>query len=215
MAYGITGFIFGFHREILARGLKHGVDARRDGEGFLHSAARQTGGIGLNASKMALFGAPVLLLGHMLSTTVREALFNSEAFAEAEDEDELEEWLMKRAWSRSGLYGAFDIPYNLVTGVRYDNDLAGLYAGPHRKMYLDALQTALELGVGRNSANDKAENRAVASIGDIIINGGANFALALAPGGPLLTPLKGVASYGVDIADPSKALADALFPIDD
>lgn len=213
LIYGITGFIYSFHREVLGRMLKAGVDGRREGEGRVRAGVRQAAGAAQNAMLLGAPAAMALFAGHALTTLVREALFNPDGWDRAEDEDELEEWLLKRAFSRTGLIGAYDIPYNMVTALRWERDLAANAAGPHIGTLLDTAQSVAALWMGRNSANtNAAENKAAMKLGRLLLEGGGNMLLASIPGGPLTTAGKGAFMYGWNALDPGKKIADGLYP---
>lgn len=209
IAYGITGFIFSFHREVLARLFKAGVEGRRDGEGRAKAAGRQALGAGLNIARVAPAVA-ALYTGHLLTTALREALFNQDEWEKQEKEGTLEEWLAKRAFSRTGLTGAFDIPLNLATGIRYERDIASAYAGPHIGYWLENVEAAMKIGgLGRNSPNTFTTERAAAQkLLDTAWSVGGGMAISTLPGGPLLRPVYGGAMYGMEAFSPAELIED-------
>ena len=138
--YGIMSFTMAFHRNILVRNVRRVAKAE---------GVTQKGALMANAAA----GVGVLFAGQLLATVVREALFNRDKWEELDDDDELLEWLMVRAFGRTGLTGMFDPLVNLVTGIRYDRDLTTATAGPYLGSILQNLQTMMELGGGRNSPN--------------------------------------------------------------
>lgn len=215
LIYGITGFIFSFHRNVLGRMLKQGVDARRPGEGRARATVRQAAGAARNVARYSL---PIgtLIAGHTLASIFRDFLFAPDGWEDAEEEDELTEWLLSRAWSRTGLMGAWDIPYNLITGLRYDRDLASAGVGPHIGVPLQAAQKFGNIWFGRNSENtNTTENRGLDAVASLVLTGFGNMAISAIPGGPLTTAAKGAAIHGWTYLDPGQLVADTLFPLDE
>lgn len=212
--YGITGFIFGFQREIINPLLKRGVDARRDGESKAHALARQTIGASRNAA-VALPSLAAIYSGVLLTSALREAIFNRDGWDEAEEEDRLAEWLMEGALYRTGYMGAFDIPWQQIRRRKWDKDMAALYAGPHRAFFLDKADVLLDVPFGRNSPNtDTTERRAAESTLDALLSTGVNFGLSYVPGGPITRPLYGAAMYSWDALSPAEILAEEMYPDD-
>jgi hypothetical protein len=212
MIYGITGFIYSFHSNVLLPLFKRGIDKRGDSESLAKYAARSTFGsarniVGAAPAMAALFG------GHLLVTVLREALFNRETWEKKEDEDELAEWLMQRAFARTGLLGAWDIPYNLYTGVKYQRDLAGAYAGPHMSWWLGNLEKIIALKT-RNSPNtNTAERQATEAALDMIGAVAQTMLVAAVPSGGSLTTIgMGASIFGFDALDPAAMVAEEIFP---
>ena len=212
MIYGITGFIYSFHSNVLLPLFKRGIDKRGDNESLAKYAARSTFGsakniLGAAPAMAALFG------GHLLVTILREALFNKETWDKKEDEDELAEWLMQRAFARTGLTGAWDIPYNLYTGVKYQRDLAGAYAGPHMGWWLGNLEKIISLKT-RNSPNtNTAERQALEASIDMLGAVLQTMIVSAVPSGGSLTTIgMGASIFGFDALDPAAMIAEEVFP---
>lgn len=144
--YSIMSFIDGFHRNVLLRTLHRGVSE----DAGTVSWERLSKG----AANVALAAVPAgtLFAGQLLVTIVREMLLNAER-VEDMDDDELYDYMLARAWSRTGLTGRFDPLIQIATGVKYENDLTGLIAGPYNSFFMGQYQTMFEAIWGRNSPN--------------------------------------------------------------
>lgn len=212
--YGITGFIFSFHANILLPLFKKGIAPKMMDEGPAHYAARRVLGSTRNIS-YALPAIASLYMGQMLAYVLRTAIFNPEKFDEFEDDDEMYEWLIAQAFTRSGLMGAWDIPYNLLTGLKYGTDLAGLYAGPHTRFHFDRLEDVLMLGIRNSEKTEKAERKAVAAAAELVLHTGGNLAISALPGGPLLAAAYGVGINVLSASSPGEMFADAMYPEDE
>jgi hypothetical protein len=172
--YGIMSFTMAFHRNILVRNVRRIKNADGFGNAALHTGH-------------AAMGVGVLLAGQLLTTVIREAIFNPEKWREKEDEDDLLKWLFQRAFARSGLTGMFDPLVQLFTGIKYERDLTSIAAGPYAAYFLYNLQRIISAWAGRNSPNtNTAENNAVRAGYQMIFQPGLMAGVAnLLPGGPI------------------------------
>lgn len=171
--YGIMSFTMAFHRNILVRNVRRIAKA----EGMT-----QKGVLMANAAA----GVGVLFAGQFLATVIREALFNQDKWEELDDDDKLLEWLLVRAFGRTGLTGMFDPLVNLATGIRYDRDLTTATAGPYLGSILQNVQTMMELGGGRNSPNtNTAEWNAARALYQLAITPLLMASATVLPAGPI------------------------------
>jgi len=177
--YGIMSFIDGFTRNVLLRNLYRGVKS----EDRWHVA-----GVKMTYNT-ALAAAPfgVLLAGHMLTTILREALLNEDKWDELEEEGELEEWLFKRAFFRTGITGRLDPLIQMGVGIKYERDLTAITAGPYLSYQMQNMQRIYAAFAGRNSDNtNTAEYNAMRAAYSLLVQPLANIALSnLGPMGPL------------------------------
>lgn len=213
MMYGITGFIYAFHSNVIAPTFKRHIEERGDTESLAKYVARS----GVGSVRNLAIAAPsvaALYTGHLLVTMLREALFNADKWKELEeddDEDALMNWLLGRTFARTGLIGAWDIPYNLYTGVKYSRDLAGAYAGPHTSWALSSIEDIVRLGSDRNAAStNTGEWNALDTVLELLMETGSSLAISSMPGGSIASPVYGGAMWAIDAYNPSDVLTDML-----
>lgn len=209
MVYAIMSFPYSFTRSIHLRTvLKAARDydiERADGRSTAGAASK----VGLTATGVFVGGFTALILGQLMTTIVREAIFNGEAWEEREKEEGregVERWLLQLAFSRSGIAGAFDPILQAYTGLRYERDLTALAAGAHLSFFLNTgLQTFGGLLTERNSPNtNTSEYKAVKAAYQTIAAPAISLGLSLMPGGPFIGALAGVGIQGLT----SNAMAD-------
>jgi len=152
--YGIMSYLISFQRNIINRTFLRGVGDR---ETFMGKG----GQVGVNLLNAA---APVTLLfaGHVLSTILREFLLNQEVWQKKEDDDELLEWLLARALSRTGLAGVLEPPARALVGLAYEKDIANFLVGPYGSAWLKNAEAILNVASWRNSPNTNTAERAAA-----------------------------------------------------
>ena len=213
MMYGITGFIYSFHSNVIAPTFKRHIEERGDTESLAKYVARS----GVGSVRNLAIAAPsvaALFTGHLLVTMLREALFNPDKWKELEDDDDedaLIKWLLERTFARTGLIGAWDIPYNLYTGVKYSRDLAGAYAGPHTSWALSNIEDIVRLGSDRNAAStNTAEWNALDTVLELLMETGSSLAISSMPGGSIAAPVYGGAMWAIDAYNPSDVLTDMM-----
>lgn len=148
--YGIMSFIDGFTRNVLLRNVMRGTT---DEDGTFTRFAK-------GGANVALAGMPfgILLAGHFLSTTLREALLNSQKFEEKAEDDELLEWLFERAFWRTGIAGRVDPVIQTFNGVKYERDLTAVTAGPYLAQMLQNVMTITKVMQGESGRNSKNTN---------------------------------------------------------
>lgn len=193
--YGIMSFIDAFTRHILIRSAVRGID---EDDGLAVKGLK----VGANtALTLAPFAA--VYAGHFASTVLRETLLNSDKMESFDDDDERLEWLMERAFYRTGVVGRFDPVAQIVTGVKYERDLTAISTGPYAAAIYQDVQTMMEAFVGRNSGNtNTSEHNAVTAAYRLIGQPLAAAAISqMGPAGPISiwasrAALVGASSYG-------------------
>ena len=194
MVYGIMSFSYGFARNVMFRPL---LNTQRDAR--LRQDAGQTAGrawsvsAAQNAGHAGVFVGS-MFLAHLLTTMMREAIFNGDKWDEKERDGELWTWLWNLALSRIGLYGPLDPLVQAVTGLKYERDLTSLAVGPHAGFFAGAAQALLSPMIGRNSPNTNTSEWNAAKAGYQLLGVPAAAALLTAiPGGPFTGPALGFA----------------------
>lgn len=143
--YGIMSFIDAFTRNVIWRTLERGI---KDDDGKIK------GGVKMSANAAtALLPMGILIGGQILSSIVREAIFNADKLEEKMEDEDFYEWLIMKGIDRSGVSGRLSPLLNLMTGIRYDTDMTSLFAGPYTAFFLNNIQNILGTFMGRNSAN--------------------------------------------------------------
>jgi len=161
MVFSLTSFLYAFfqnvHLATIERAKRNYRAGRETGQGRVQAAYGATGRAlwSLGAGFSAAF------VGQMVATMAREALFSTEQWEEKFEEDELYQWLVSRAFSRTGVGGPFDVLLNAVTGLKYERDLTSLMTGAGPSYMLGQFQNILRgMGVtGRNSPNTNTAER--------------------------------------------------------
>lgn len=217
MAYGITGFTYAFHSEIIHRLTKSNYDVDDKGTGVRGLVGRNSARLGGIGGNLILAAAPMAMLyyGQGLAYMLRVAMTDPEDFEEkfgekASDEDLVTYFFnamnenQRQIISRSGLLGAYDIPYNAVTGAVWGRDLSSMLAGP----YLSELTQAPQASIAQHSMfNAKGTNtyewKAMNEWLDVIVREGAGLGLSAMPGAGITAPLKMGAYLAIDAADPA------------
>ena len=185
----LTSFIYKFTQEIHLAAL---AATRRDadllGVGkrdiLKNNKMEYAKALGPHALNFSL-GFSFLFAGQLLTTIAREWLFSPERWDEKGDEDERAQWLMNLALSRTGVAGVLDIPWNLMTGLRYERDLTSLTAGAAGGYMAGNIQNILRgLSLtGRNSPNNtNAEHSAVKALYRLTAVPAASILLSNMPG---------------------------------
>lgn len=165
-AFAIMSFMMSFHRQILLRTLRRGVDPEK---GNLSPERLAKG-----AANIALAFAPAaaLIAGHMLVQVLRDMASNWDEFEKLFDEWDDEEKratnierIFMIALTRAGLIGRFDLPVQVMTGIRYDADLTRVYAGAYYTSILQQAQAMISPLISRRNSpkTNTAEHNAVAA----------------------------------------------------
>lgn len=177
--YGIMSFNDGFTRNMIIRNAVRGINPE-------DSNLTKTGKIAANVS-MSVHTWGVIFAGHILFTVIREYLTNGDKWEEKDEKDELMDWLLDRAFFRTGITGRLDPLAQAYTGVKWDRDLTALTAGPYIGSTLQELQTIMEAFAGRNSPDtNTTEFNAARALYRLAIQPAANALIsAYAPAGPI------------------------------
>lgn len=177
MAYGLLSFSMAFMRNVLIKNFKK-VQRVYEAQGA--AGAAKVAALQVAAPLTALY------MGHLLTTTAREALLNPEKWEEKEKEGELVTWLMQLAFSRAGFTGLADPLYNALLGVKYQRDLANILAGASGSFYLQNLERIARYFVVNSENTNNAERNLVRGLYELLGQTTAAAAVGYLPGGPML-----------------------------
>lgn len=189
MVFGIQSFMRAYTRNVLI------ASAKKVNREF------QDNGMVSATSMLALQMIPNFALlygGHLLVSTLREALLNGDRLEREREDDNLVPYLMELGFMRAGFYGAFDPWVNMYKSLRYEADSKTILVGASLSFYSRALDRML--GVTnrfRNSPNTvAAEYQAAVGFWDTFVTTGVS-ALTSMPGpGPIAgTALGGFATF--------------------
>jgi hypothetical protein len=162
--YAIQSFMMSFHRNALRRTLLRGT--RPD-----DSMGRRIENMGLNLA-LAAPATTVLFSAIVIQEIVRTAATDYGKFEEWEEEEDktVEEQILVRAFSRSGLTGRWDSLYQLYTGVKYETDVTSVAVGAYVTNMATNLGDIGSAFVGRNSKNtNSAEHDAAEAFYNLAI----------------------------------------------
>lgn len=218
LAYGLTAFNYSFYHNLVERPLTRAGarvgesyrDARQAGAGPVGAGVRAGVSAGREGSKIAA-AAGAVYAGSLMTTAVREALFNSDAWQQHEEEGNLQEWLMDLALARTGVNGPFDPVAQALTGLKYERDLSGLVAGPHLGYMLSAAQDIIKGFAGDGSADtNTAYHNAAKGAYNLLAVPAISYALSSIPGGPIASTAAGAAMQYLTSRQASKHFATAV-----
>jgi hypothetical protein len=188
LAYGIMSFMYAYTRNVTYRLGKQAIRGVTEKGLTAQDRLAMTAGPGL---ALAVLGSM-----QMGMASLRDKLTNSD-----ESEERPTALTTIQYMSRAGAFGNLDPLINGVMGAKYERDLTALIAGPYVGQYLQDAQKMVGLipaPIGKNSANtNSAEWNAARAGYNAVAVPGIAFALALAPGGPLMR-----IGYGLMIASP-------------
>ena len=191
IVYGITSFIYSFQDKVL-KGM-----ARKVGREYKISkelgASKKKATLDATAYVTASIAPAVMTLfaGHFLVSTVRELIFNEERFdREWEDNDKdavkfVKDYLFPLAFARSGFTGAFDPFYQMVTGLKYQRDLANTLIGT-AGYAAQNLEPIIEYGFNINNSENTlaSEYNALVGLWNLTVNPVLSTGYALIPMSP-------------------------------
>jgi hypothetical protein len=167
-------YAYGFQRNVLepmthqlGRDFTQPYQRARGAGAGRASAGAQAAWNGMQGAMGFSAAAGVLVLGSLLATTGREAIYNSDKWEEHAKNGTLMEWLMGLAVSRSGLGGTLDMIGQMITGLKYTADMATILEGGNPKFegqnvadLLRGLATILEPNAPETNAKLHAATRA-------------------------------------------------------
>ena len=233
LMYGITGFIFSFHSNVLLPLLKYDIDSRRQSESLAKYASRRVYGTTRNIVQ-AFPAMSILFVAQGLAYMLREAMADPDGWEEMARRDGHNLFPDETLWqfyvrnivgdgigsdefnrtlTRSGLMGALDIPFNIATGVKYQRDIEAFIAGPHIATAVDPIEKLLKLRVSNSENTNSAEHNALEAVAGLATGTGLPMLLSAAPGGG---PLSSAAKMGISVAeqrlDFAEELAQRLYP---
>jgi hypothetical protein len=196
LVYALTSFSYAFFRNVhMATINRTGRDyeiRRAGGDTKQMAILKGVGDVAMTAG----LGLGTMMLGQIMLSVLRNALFNPEQWDKKKKDGTLQSWLFWNSLSRSGAFGPSDLILNALTGVRYERDLTSLAAGPGLGLQFSFLQNlATALGAGaKNSPNTNTAERQLwksmyMAIGAPLIGLGLS-------GIPAAGPLSWVTRYG-------------------
>ena len=183
IVYGIQSFIAAFTRGVHLHMLKRVAREYKN-----HGAVSAT----TIMVTQNLVPAVGLFAGHMLFSTLREALLNQDKWKEEEEKDNLVPYLTKLAASRSGVAGRFDPVVNAVSSIRYQADLTNILVGSTPSYYAKAAMRIAGIGIDNSENTVSAEYQAARGAYDIAIPYFAAYMVSSGKLGPKLGALAGV-----------------------
>ena len=168
LVYNLQSFLYSFQKNVINRAGNLAKQAVT--EKGLTAADRMT-----MLAPAAMM--PILLVVAGAVSEAREELLGDPT-RERETADK-----MFLALSRSGLTGVADVYANMITGVKYERDIATTAVGPALGRLFDGGQTFIELFSSNNSAEtNTAERKAAKAIWDLTIEPAGNAAMSILPG---------------------------------
>lgn len=168
LVYNLQSFLYSFQKNVINRAGNLAKQAVT--EKGLTAADRMT-----MLAPAAMM--PILLVVAGAVSEAREELLGDPT-RERETADK-----MFLALSRSGLTGVADVYANMITGVKYERDIATTAVGPALGRLFDGGQTFIELFSSNNSAStNMAERKFVKAIWDLTIEPAGNAAMSILPG---------------------------------
>lgn len=204
--YGIMSFIDAFSRNILERSIRRGI-AKEDG--LAKRGVKMTANIALTAVPFGL-----VFMGHLMTTALREALLNSdkwEELAEDDDPDALMDWLIQRAFFRTGILGRIDPLYQMYNGVKYERDLTAITAGPYLGSILQNIMTIMRTSTRNSGTNNTAEFNAAQAAYRLAVQPALALAIStVGPAGPISANLSRWALYKASAHDTSAGFAEKM-----
>jgi hypothetical protein len=214
--YGITGFLFAFHQNVVEPFIKKdspGWDAR-GGESAARFAGRRTLNLLKNVAKGAL-PLTVFSAGVVMEVLFRAALRNEEWLDQLDDDDEEkreEAWdrFKQQLLTRSGLMGKWDMPFNWWTGAKYQRDLAANLAGAHLGTIFGVGDRFVKLAYLNSANNNTAEWNALSAIGNLVIETSTAATLSLLPQSPVMSVFGTAGIIGTSQMNPGDLLADLI-----
>ena len=193
--YGITGFSYGYWRNII----------KRNGILISEKYKRNKGHAALYSS--ALFaGAAVAYLVNTIISTIREYFLNPKRWDELDKKGELPAQMAQLGFTRTFSFGAADIPIQTFSGLKYQRDLSNAFVGAAPGFFLQNGQKILTPLVSNSRKTNTAEYNALQGI---YSDASPFLAMGLSriPGaGPAMSIAKGVGMSAVT----SPAIRDAF-----
>jgi hypothetical protein len=180
VVYGITGFSYGYYRNIIKRnGILLKEIAKRDGP----RAALYMGQL--------MAAAAVAFLMQATVSIIRERLLNPKRWHDLEQKGELEKTMLQLAFTRTFAFGGADPLIQTYSGLKYQRDLSNVFIGPGPGFFIQNTQKVLQPTVSNSRKTNTAEYNAVQGA-----YSGASpflaFGMARLPGGPIIDVATGI-----------------------
>jgi hypothetical protein len=194
LMFGLMTFNYAFYHHIIEQPIaEHGArigeafqGVRDAGGGRMAATAATIPSVARAAAHISAAGAAIYA-GALLSTMLRERIFNGDAWNRHEQDGTLEDWLMGLAISRSGVNGPMDPLINAMTGLRYNRDLSSLTAGAQVSYFLQSAAQMLSPATGFGSADtNTARYNATVGAYNMFAVPTAALAATVLPGGPFV-----------------------------
>jgi hypothetical protein len=199
VVYGITGFSYGYWRNIVKRnGILIAEKGRRAGNA---EAA-------IYGSRLFASAAVAYLVATTIST-IREALLNPARWEELEKKGELEETMLKLGFTRTFAFGAADPVIQAYSGLKYQRDISNLAVGAGPGFMLQNAEKLVKLSVANSRKTNSAEYGAVQGAYSMA-SPFLSFGLARLPGGPIIERATGVGMAYVTSPAARDAVATAV-----
>lgn len=217
LAYGLMSFNYAFYHNVIEHALEthserikeNYQDARASGAGRFKAAGATARPIG-RATLHIGASAAGLYLASLLTTTLRERLFNGDKWDEQAKNGTLADWLSDLAIQRTGVNGPLDPLIQAITGLKYSRDLSSLAAGAQVGYFLQAAGDMLKPFAGLEANTNTAQYNAIKGAWNMFGVPAAGVALTALPGGPLTSALAGAALQGLTSRGAADTVATSL-----
>lgn len=210
LIYAVTSFAFAFYENMVK------AEAKKVGYVYKNygalQGARQTG-------IMALSWAP-LMAATMITNALRVALFDRERWEQMLEDDDMWSYLTLRSLSSMGVFGpVVDHILNVITGVRYQRDIATSFSGAYLSNYfgwLQSLSSASNLSsvLGKGDTNSPNTNtqeyNLIKNTWKAIIAPAITAGLTVLPGGLPMSLLSGLGIAGISSSTAADAVATSM-----
>ena len=216
MAYGLMGFTYSYWHNIIehvigtnkVRVQEAFGGARAAGRGRIMSAAASAPAAARAAGTVGAYGAATIA-GSYLTTALRTYLTDPATWEKHEEDGNLHDWLLDRAISQSGINGPLDPVVQAVTGLKYERDLSGLFAGAQAGFFLQNAGDVLKwwAGMGAPDTNTSRFN-GIRGLYSAAGMPAAMLALSSLPGGPFARAVVGAAMMRMSTRGAAEKVAE-------
>jgi Large polyvalent protein-associated domain 1 len=206
MMYGLMGFNYSFYHKVIERSFER-MTARA---GEAYERGKIAGGPGaLGTASGAVRGGAVLARGglnnlaavtlgltgaSMVSTLVREAMFNPDKLAEENAKGNGLGYIADLGLQRTGISGPWDPVMQAINGLKYEKSVTGLFAGAQVGFFLHAMEKMVT-GFTRTSPHTNTSTyNALEGFYQGVLMPAEMMALTALPGGPMARAGAGLAS---------------------
>lgn len=156
---------------------------------------------------------PAYAMLYAMATTaffLRTALFNHGRLEELDEEDELLQYLALGGFAYTTVLGPIgDLLINMVTGVKYNKDLANYFVGAQMSLPLQILQWTLGF-FANNSDTNTAERHMVEALYRLGVSLPSSLAVGAFPGGSIIGTSWGIANMYIASRGAERAAATAI-----